>query len=164
MRLDLKEVLRQDGSIPFSCSPDLSDLAFSSISRFLSPVSAKGRVTSSAGVLTLTGTVSAEALCLCDRCGREFAREFSIPLELPLAEDLQDAEDPDVFPIEEDGVDLDEIVSTAFILGLDTKLLCRPDCKGLCDRCGKNLNDGPCGCKADTDPRLAVLGQLLEQE
>ena len=164
MRLDLKEILQKDGTIPFSCTTDLSDLHFSAISRFLSPVTASGRVTASAGVLTLTGTVSAEALCLCDRCGREFAREFRIPLDLPLAEDPQDAEDPDLYPIEEDGVDLDEIVSTAFVLGLETKLLCKPDCRGLCDRCGKNLNDGPCGCTAETDPRLAVLGQLLEQE
>ena len=164
MRLDLKEILGRDGSLPFSCTPDLSDLSFSSVSRFLSPVTAEGRVTSSAGVLTLTGLVSAEALCLCDRCGREFERKFSIPLDIPLAEDLQDAEDPDIFPVTEDGVDLDEIVSTAFILGLDPKLLCRPDCLGLCDRGGKNLNDGPCSCKAETDPRLAVLGQLLEQE
>ena len=164
MRLDLRDILQRDGSVPFTCTPDLSDLSFSSISRFLSPVTARGRVTSSAGVLTLTGLVSARALCLCDRCGREFERDFSLPLELPLAEDLQDAEDPDVYPIEDDGVDLDEIVSTAFILDLDTKFLCRPDCRGLCDRCGKNLNDGPCGCTAETDPRLAVLGQLLEQE
>ena len=164
MRLDLREILQRDGALPFTCAPDLSDLDFSSISRFLSPVTAKGRVTSSAGVLTLTGLVSAKALCLCDRCGREFEKEFSIPMELPLAEDPQDAEDPDLYPIVEDGVDLDEIVTTAFVLGQETKLLCRPDCRGLCDRCGKNLNDGPCGCTAETDPRLAVLGQLLEQE
>lgn len=164
MRLDLKEILRKDGSLPFSCAPDMDDLSFSSISRFLSPVTAQGRVTSGAGVLTLTGTVTAKALCLCDRCGREFEREFRFPLEQPLAEDPQDAEDPDLFPIEEDGVDVDEIVSTAFILNLDSKLLCKPDCLGLCEKCGKNLNDGPCGCTPETDPRLAVLGQLLEQE
>ena len=164
MRLDLKEILQHDGTIPFSCAPDLSDLSFPAISRFLAPVSAQGRVTSGAGVLTLTGTVSAEALCLCDRCGREFRRVFSIPLDLPLAEDPEDAENPDLYPIEEDGVDLDEIVTTAFLLGLDTKLLCREDCRGLCDRCGKNLNDGPCDCGKEADPRLAVLGQLLEQE
>ena len=158
MRLDLKELLRKDGTLPFSCTPDMDDLSFSSISRFLSPVTAQGRVTASAGVLTLTGTVTARALCLCDRCGREFEQEFRFPLEQPLAED------PDLYPITEDGVDLEEIVSTAFVLGMETKLLCQPDCRGLCDRCGKNLNDGPCDCEAETDPRLAVLGQLLEQE
>ena len=36
-------------------------------------------------------------------------------------------------------------------------------CKGLCERCGANLNDGPCGCKATADPRLAVLEQLLDK-
>ena len=164
MHLDLKEILQRDGAVPFTCEPDMSDLSFSSIRRFLSPVSAAGRVTSVAGVVTLTGAVTASALCRCDRCGREFTRDFHIPMEFPLAEDLQDEEDPDYFPITDDGVDLDEIVTTAFVLELDSKLLCRPDCKGLCDRCGKNLNDGPCDFVPETDPRLAVLGQLLEQE
>ena len=39
------------------------------------------------------------------------------------------------------------------------------DCKGLCPVCGKNWNEGPCGCGTDAvDPRLEVLRQLLEQE
>ena len=46
--------------------------------------------------------------------------------------------------------------------GMDTKTLCSEDCKGLCPRCGANLNDGPCGCKREVDPRLAVLAKLLE--
>ena len=60
-----------------------------------------------------------------------------------------------------DSADLDEIVRTVFVLNLDSKLLCKPDCKGLCSRCGKNLNDGPCGCQKEIDPRLAALKQLL---
>jgi uncharacterized protein len=48
-----------------------------------------------------------------------------------------------------------------FSLALPVKPLCRPDCKGLCPECGKNLNEGACGCSPDTgDPRLAALRQL----
>ena len=50
------------------------------------------------------------------------------------------------------------------VLDLDERLLCREDCKGLCDKCGADLNEGPCSCKAEIDPRLAVLGQLLEND
>ena len=39
-----------------------------------------------------------------------------------------------------------------------------PKKAGLCDKCGKNLNDGPCDCRDEGDPRLAVLRQLLENE
>ena len=49
------------------------------------------------------------------------------------------------------------------MLNLDSKLLCREDCKGLCSRCGKNLNLGPCDCRKEPDPRLAALAQLLER-
>ena len=60
--------------------------------------------------------------------------------------------------------DLDEILTTAFVLNMDSKLLCRPDCKGICPRCGKNLNEGACSCRPEIDPRLAVLGQLLKDK
>ena len=42
--------------------------------------------------------------------------------------------------------------------------LCSEDCKGLCAVCGKNLNEGPCDCKPEPDPRLAVLAQLLKDK
>ena len=73
-------------------------------------------------------------------------------------------ENPWVFELVEDRADLDDILTTAFVLNMDQKLLCREDCKGLCFRCGKNLNEGPCGCKKELDPRLAVLGQLLKDK
>ena len=47
---------------------------------------------------------------------------------------------------------------------MDQKLLCREDCKGLCFRCGKNLNEGPCDCKSEPDSRFAVLQQLLDRK
>ena len=63
----------------------------------------------------------------------------------------------------EDGeVDVGDLARTAFILGMDTKTLCSEDCKGLCPRCGADLNLGPCSCGKEADPRLAVLARLLE--
>ncbi|MDY5613643.1 MAG: DUF177 domain-containing protein, partial [Dysosmobacter sp.] len=53
---------------------------------------------------------------------------------------------------------------TAFILEMDTKTLCSEDCKGLCPRCGADLNLGPCSCKKEVDPRLAALAKLLENK
>ena len=54
---------------------------------------------------------------------------------------------------------------TDLLLALPTKHLCREDCRGLCPHCGKNLNEGLCGCREDkVDPRLAVLAQLMDGE
>ncbi|MEE1456734.1 MAG: DUF177 domain-containing protein [Oscillospiraceae bacterium] len=55
------------------------------------------------------------------------------------------------------------MVRTVFVLNFGSKLLCKPDCEGLCCRCGKNLNDGPCSCQKELDPRFAALKQLLEK-
>ena len=42
------------------------------------------------------------------------------------------------------------------------RVLCSEDCKGLCPKCGRDLNEGECGCDLkEPDPRLAVLAQLL---
>ncbi|MBR3755030.1 MAG: DUF177 domain-containing protein, partial [Clostridia bacterium] len=56
----------------------------------------------------------------------------------------------------------DELVTEDILLGLPTRHLCKEDCKGVCQYCGKNLNHDSCSCSAPLDPRLAVLKQLLD--
>ena len=162
MRLNIQELLRGDGVLPFSCQLEPDGLEFPSIARYRSSLAAEGSVRSQAGLLTLNGEVRVSLDCLCDRCGREYAREAVFPLDTVLATEHQDEDDPDVFLVQDDCVDLDEIITTAFVLGLDSKTLCRPDCKGVCPRCGHNLNDGPCACRPEADSPFAVLGQLLD--
>ena len=53
---------------------------------------------------------------------------------------------------------------TAFILGMDTKTLCSEDCKGLCPRCGADLNLGPCSCKKEVDPASGGSGQAFGEQ
>ena len=69
-----------------------------------------------------------------------------------------------VLDLDHGEVDLDEVFTTAVVLDMDTTHLCREDCKGLCHRCGADLNEGPCGCKPEVDPRFAALAQLLDKE
>jgi uncharacterized protein len=54
------------------------------------------------------------------------------------------------------------LVCEDIVFSLPLRFLCDEECKGLCSRCGKNLNDGPCDCKKEIDPRMAALLQLLE--
>ena len=75
----------------------------------------------------------------------------------------EDHEDERVFPLEGDSADLEDIIRTVFVLNMDSKLLCKPDCQGLCCRCGKNLNEGKCDCQKELDPRFAALRQLLDK-
>ena len=81
-----------------------------------------------------------------------------------MAEEVQNEDNDEIVLLEDGKADVGDLARTAFILGLDTKTLCSEDCKGLCSRCGADLNLGPCSCKKEPDPRLAALGRLLENK
>ena len=163
MLLDLREIIEVPGaSVTFECDLAEDGLDFPSVVGYKSLPHAEGTVFNEAGILRLQGTVTAEMRCVCDRCGEEFLSLKETELDATIVEDDTDA-DPELFVLEGDGIDIEEVVSTLFILDMETKFLCREDCKGLCSRCGKNLNLGPCGCRKQLDPRFAVLEQLLDK-
>ena len=166
MKLGLSKIIETPGaSVPFSTSVDLSDLCYGVSYPVTEPVIAEGIVRNTAGVLMMSGQISTTIHGVCDRCASEFDAEVSFPLDVVLVTELSNEENEDewVFPLEGDSADLEDIVRTVFVLNLDSKLLCKPDCKGMCCRCGKNLNDGPCSCQKELDPRFAALQQLLEK-
>ena len=166
MLLGLKDIIHRPGaSVSFSESVDLSDLLFGTCYPVTEPVLAVGTVRNTADVLMMKGTITTCLHGVCDRCAGEFTREVEIPLDVVLVEELSNEENEDewVFPLEADAADMEDIVRTVFVLNMDSKLLCRPDCQGLCCRCGKNLNEGPCTCQKEPDPRFAALRQLLDK-
>ena len=164
MRLDLREIINIPGkSVPFDYSPALEELEFDSVARVLPDARAVGQVRNTAGVLELKANLSVDLECICARCLKEFPKHIEQPVEAVLADEIQDEENSDIYLLEGDYIDLDEVILTAFVLNMDQRFLCSEDCKGLCPKCGKNLNDGPCDCKADVDPRLTVLSSLLEK-
>jgi uncharacterized protein len=55
-------------------------------------------------------------------------------------------------------VDLSPLIQDQVLLTLPPKVICREDCRGLCQRCGRNLNREACQCVgAEVDPQLAPL-------
>ena len=167
MKLGLSKIIETPGaSVPFSTSVDLSDLCYGVSYPVSEPVLAEGLVRNTAGVLMMTGSVRTTIHGICDRCAAEFDRDIDFPIDVVLVTEFANEENEDewVFPLEGDSADLDDIVRTVFVLNLDSKLLCKEDCQGLCHRCGKNLNEGPCNCQKELDPRFAALKQLLENK
>ena len=166
MPLALNEIMHTPGaSVSFSESVDLSDLQYGTCYPVSEPVCIQGTVRNTADVLVMKGTISTRIHGVCDRCASDFTQDVEIPVDVVLVEELsnEDSEDEWVFPLEADAADLEEIARTVFVLNLDSKLLCKPDCQGLCCRCGKNLNEGPCTCEKELDPRFAALRQLLDK-
>ena len=165
MRLNLREIISVPGAaVDFSYAPDLSNMDFETVKAFTSPLTAVGQIKNIAGVLTLKADLSADLICVCARCLKEFPKHIALQTEAILADEAQDEDNPDIYILDGDYIDVDEVIVTAFVLNMEQRFLCSESCKGLCEKCGKDLNDGPCDCKAEPDPRLAVLGQLLEKE
>ena len=165
MLLDVRPILRQPGkSLTFSFELDLSDVEFNGRHPISRPVAVEGSVRNSADVLWMEMTERSTLDAVCDRCTKDFLLDKEIAYSCMLAEELQDEENDDIVLLEEGKVDLEDLARTVFILEMDTKTLCSEDCKGLCPRCGVDLNHGVCTCGKEVDPRLAVLAKLLENK
>ena len=164
MRLDLRDIINIPGaSIAFDYEPDLSETAFGSV-KGVKQARAVGSIRNGAGVLLFSAEVDAVLECTCARCVKDFDNPVHLKIEATLSDGEQDEDDPDKFFLQGDIVDVDEIITTDFVLNMDQRIFCREDCQGLCEKCGADLNEGPCACKLEIDPRLAVLGQFLEND
>ena len=167
MRLELRDIVHSPGAtLQFSDSVDLSDLCYGNSYPVSEPVHVEGTVRNTADVLMMKGMITTCIHGVCDRCAADFTRDVEIPIDVVLVNELADEENEDewVFPLEANTADLEDIVRTVFVLNMDSKLLCKDDCAGLCCKCGKNLNEGPCACQKEVDPRFAALKQLLNKE
>ena len=116
---------------------------------------------SSGTVLELAFDVSLEGPCF--RCLQD--AELALQLRLREYEATKpESEDERTEYLEDDRVDLSAWEHDAIALALPDKILCRPDCAGLCPVCGKDLNVEPHEhVEERTDPRWAVLNQLREE-
>lgn len=165
MVIDVRPILHTPGKrLEFQFSLDLSDLEFDGQRPVSRPVAVTGEVRNTADLLELELTARTTLDVVCDRCGKAFLQDKEIACGCMLAEELQNEESDEIVLLEDGKADAGDLARTAFILGMDSKHLCSEDCKGLCPRCGADLNLGPCSCKREPDPRLAALASLLDKK
>ena len=164
MILDLRSLFANDGErLPLDCRFDLSEVDFYGHCPLKTPVSVKGNVFSRAGIVTLSVVCDCEYQAPCDRCGEDAVQHYNVPIERVLVGELENDENDEIILLQDYKLDLYELCYTEIVLAMPSKHLCKEDCKGICQKCGKNLNDGPCGCATkEVDPRLAELTKLLE--
>lgn len=149
-------------SLPLETELDLSQVEFQGMRPFRTPVRVHGQIESRAGVVRLSARAAFTFSGQCDRCLAPVERPYDIPVEHILVATLEN-EDSDFVLLDNYRLPLDDLVQTDILLELPYKCLCREDCRGLCPRCGKDLNEGDCGCPTTLpDPRLEILKQLLD--
>ena len=163
--IELEPVFNNEGySREVNFTLDMSDCYFNGGFPFTESVVISGEVKNSTDIVSLVAKAEFTLNLACDRCAKEFKRTFSIPIEHVLVTELNDDDNDDFIVIDSFHYDLEPLVNEDILLSLPMKVLCREDCVGICHRCGKDLNDGPCDCGRDYDPRWDALQQLLEDD
>jgi uncharacterized protein len=104
----------------------------------------------------------------CDRCLDPVRVAFDLDIVRTL--DFSDRKDGSEVDLDEQpfmngyNLDVDQLVCDELILNLPMKVLCSENCKGICNRCGTNLNHETCDCdRRSTDPRMAVIQDIFKQ-
>lgn len=101
----------------------------------------------------------------CRRCLAAVPVAVTTDIGALFSQDPDAADDPDSYPLARDAtqIDLRPAVREELLLAVPQWVVCRDDCRGLCPRCGKDLNAGPCRCAPTTDPRWEGLAALKQR-
>jgi uncharacterized protein len=115
------------------------------------------------GVL-VSGSLTTTVRETCARCLTQFERPLEVRVQELFAPGAT-ADDQDEYPLVEGHVDLEPMIRDAVVPAMPFAPLCRPDCLGLCERCGGNRNLGECACPpAPIDARWAGLAAFAQLE
>ena len=150
MILQLREIFQIEGMhLPVSYEITPEELSEVRGYTFAAPVAVSGEFYNRAGIVTLKYTVSCTLDVVCDRCLTEQKRDYSYDFSHTVVPSLQSEGDIyDTYLVaQHDSIDMNETAISDLLLMLPTKMLCREDCKGLCDICGCNLNERTCNCR-----------------
>lgn len=136
---------------------------------FPTPARVTGVITDNAGYMRLSLSVTLPYITFCARCAREVSGDFEIDFERTVVPEgmVDDAEEKEEdFVVVENGMlDIDEQLTEVLMLDFPTRVLCKEDCKGLCQKCGKDLNEGQCDCPTkEINPAFAKLLQMFDEE
>jgi uncharacterized protein len=131
----------------------------------LTPLTGVLQVTRTSEGVYLSGRLNATTAVTCVRCLTDALNTVKVSLEELLYYPPSSAPPGELFIGEDGFFDLNPLTRELTLLEVPFNPICKPDCQGLCQECGANLNEGDCGCTEDeTDPRLAILKELLNKE
>lgn len=118
--------------------------------------------------LKICGKLDLHMTIPCDRCLEPVDNHLQITFERDV--DANATEEERIEALDEQpyingyNLDVDQLVYGELIVNIPMKVLCRQDCKGICNRCGANLNYETCACDVtELDPRMSVIRDIFNQ-
>lgn len=171
MIIDLIKLGNSPVEFNLSVPPEEMDLETESV-KLLGEVKATGKITRRIVQTDVEGEIATGIEIDCTRCLEPVERSLQVPFSVSYTApenytaekeaELQ-GEDLDLAVSEDDRIDLKEIAREQILLNLPEQVLCKEDCKGLCQKCGANRNLIDCKCEEDeTDPRWSALRDLIK--
>lgn len=135
------------------------------LARLQRDVDARLRAESVVEGILVTGTVGGQAVLQCARCLKQLPSGYEVEVcELFYGNGHAPEPDEDAYSVKGVEIDLEPMLRDAVTLALPLNPLCAEDCKGLCPRCGRDLNLNDCNCTEEAgDPRWAALDELRDR-
>ncbi len=164
MIIDLKSIFVNDNaSLPVDYLLDMSNFEYAGQFPLKNAVRLVGTITNKASLVRLCAKIVFEYCAPCDRCSKPTTACLEVEEDKILATSIEGEDSDTILLVPDMKLDLDELIYSETVVNLPMKHLCKADCKGVCSKCGKDLNKGKCDCpEKEIDPRLAVLAQLLD--
>lgn len=104
----------------------------------------------------------------CDRCLSPVPTKFSLDMKREI--DMNQSDEDRIRDLDEtcymshSSLDVDLLVYNEILLHFPMKILCKDDCRGICPKCGQNLNEGECGCDRESlDPRMSAIRDIFNK-
>jgi len=171
MLIDLSEILSLEGKTQVVEAPVSMDSFQSELGDF--PVAEKEPLS-----LTITNTgkkvlkIEAKGRITvnipCDKCLKDVPTEFDINFEQEI--DMQASKEDRIKDLDEINyvtgcsLDVDQLVHNEILIHWPLRVLCKENCRGICPKCGMNLNEGTCDCDQFVpDPRMAVISDIFSK-
>jgi uncharacterized protein len=134
MKININKIALEGIVLDEEISPEGLDLE-TEIVKFNGPIKIRAEVSRITNAVTVSLSLNGSSRLICSRCLNDFEISLNKNLRLNYPADKS-------VPV----IDLDPDIRQEIILDYPMKPLCKPNCKGLCPKCGKNLNEGGCSC------------------
>lgn len=117
--------------------------------------------------LLLEGSTTVVAHIPCDRCLTDVPTSLELVIDREV--DMKQTEEDRIEELDETefiigySLDVEKLLRNEILVNWPMKTLCKDDCKGICRKCGTNLNHSTCGCDTvELDPRMAVIAEIFK--
>ena len=138
----------------------LADMVNEGQCEFLAPVGAGLRAQRFGDIVEIEGRIKTSVRLACGRCLQKFENQLESRFVLTYKKGMSDEEaeaskqeeielkheDINLIYYQGEDIDLQNEIQEHVVMAFPLKPLCKPDCKGLCPKCGSDLNEGDCGC------------------